>query len=157
LELLQAYHIEIVIDIRTIPKSRHRPEFNKEELRSFLKKAKIGYRQIKELGGLRHACKDSINTGWINSSFRGFADYMNTPAFQIGLEKLEILAKKKRCVLMCAEGIPWRCHRSLIADALTINKYKVFHILSKKTTKAHKLTPFLRMRNGKFTYPDERN
>ena len=118
-----------------------------------LKKEKIGYRHLKELGGLRHAMKDSINTGWINSSFRGFADYMQTPGFHIGLEKLERLARKKRCVLMCAEGIPWRCHRSLIADALTLKKWKVFHIQSKKTLKPHKRTSFLKVRKGQITYP----
>lgn len=152
IELLKAHDIKMVIDIRTIPKSGHSPEYNKEELKLFLKKAKIGYRHLKELGGLRHASKDSINTGWINASFRGFADYMQTPAFQIGLEKLEKIAKKKRCVLMCAEGVPWRCHRSLIADALTIKKYKVFHIQSRKTVKAHKLTSFLQVKDGQLIY-----
>lgn len=152
IELLEAHDIKMVIDIRSIPKSRHCPEYNKEELKLFLKKAKIGYRHIKELGGLRHTSEHSINTGWINRSFRGFADYMETPNFQIGLEKLEKIAKKKRCVLMCAEGIPWRCHRTLIADALTLKKYKVFHIQSKKTAKAHKLTSFLQVKHGKLVY-----
>lgn len=155
IELLEAHSIKMVIDIRTIPKSRHSPEFNKDELKLFLKKAKIGYRHIKELGGLRHTSKHSMNTGWINPSFRGFADYMETPAFQSGLEKLEKIAKKKRCVLMCAEGVPWRCHRSLIADALTIQKYKVFHIQSKKTAKSHKLTSFLQIKNGQLIYPQK--
>jgi uncharacterized protein (DUF488 family) len=152
IELLKAHNIKMVIDIRTIPKSRHAPEYNKEELKQFLKKAKIGYRHIVELGGLRHTTKQSINTGWINPSFRGFADYMQTPSFQIGLEKLEKMAQKKRCVLMCAEGVPWRCHRSLIADALTINKYKVYHIQSKKTAKIHKLTSFLQIKDGQLIY-----
>lgn len=152
IDLLKAHDIKMVIDIRTIPKSHHSPEYNKEELKLFLKKAKIGYRHLKELGGLRHTSKHSINTGWINPSFRGFADYMGTPEFQVGLEKLEKIAKTKRCVLMCAEGIPWRCHRSLIADALTIQKYKVFHIQSKKTAKAHKRTSFLRIKMGKLIY-----
>ncbi len=153
IELLKAHDVKIVIDIRTIPKSRHCPDYNKEELKLFLKKAKIGYRHIKELGGLRHTSKDSINTGWTNPSFRGFADYMQTPAFQVGLEKLEKIAKTKRCVLMCAEGNPWRCHRSLIADALTIKKYKVFHVQSKKSAKAHQLTSFLQIKNGQLVYP----
>lgn len=152
IELLQAYDIEVLIDIRTIPKSRHAPEYSMEELKVFLKKAKIGYRHFKELGGLRHPSKNSLNTGWINASFRGFADYMQTPAFQKGLEKLEKLAKKKRCVLMCAEGVFWRCHRSLIADALKIKKYKVLHIQSKKTAKPHKLTSFLHKKNGLLIY-----
>lgn len=152
IELLNSHDIEMVIDIRTIPKSRYSPDFNKDDLKLFLKQAKIGYRHIKELGGLRHTSKHSTNTGWLNPSFRGFADYMETPAFQIGLEKLEKIVKKKRCVLMCAEGIPWRCHRSLIADALTIQKYKVFHIQSKKTAKGHKLTSFLKIKKGGLTY-----
>lgn len=155
IDLLKAHDIEMVIDIRTIPKSRHCPDFNQEELKKSLKTAKIGYRHIKELGGLRHASKDSVNTGWINASFRGFADYMQTPAFQTGLDKLEKLAQKKRCVLMCAEGVPWRCHRSLIADALTIKKRKVFHIQSKKTAKRHTLTSFLHVKKGKLIYPLE--
>lgn len=153
IDLLKAHDIKKVIDIRTIPKSRHCPDYNQEELRESLKIAKIGYRHMKELGGLRHASKDSINTGWINASFRGFADYMQTPAFQKGLEKLEKVAQKKRCVLMCAEGNPWRCHRSLIADALTLKKWQVFHIQSKKTVKPHKITAFLQVKNGQIIYP----
>jgi uncharacterized protein (DUF488 family) len=153
IELLKAHEIKTVIDIRTIPKSRHSPEYNKEALKIFLKEANIDYRHIKELGGLRHSSKHSINTGWLNASFRGFADYMQTQDFQIGLEKLEKIAEKKRCVLMCAEGVPWRCHRSLIADALMMKKYKVFHIQSKKTAKEHKITTFLKMAKGQIIYP----
>jgi uncharacterized protein (DUF488 family) len=154
IELLKAHDIKMIIDIRTIPKSRHSPEYNKEDFKQILKKVKIGYQHIKELGGLRHASKDSINTGWINPSFRGFADYMQTPSFQKGLEKLKKIAKEKCCAIMCAEGVPWRCHRSLIADALTIKKYKVFHIQSKKTAKLHKLTSFLRIKNGQLIYAE---
>lgn len=154
-ELLKTYDIQIVIDIRTIPKSLYSPSYNKDTLKLILKKANIGYRHVKELGGLRHASKHSINTGWINSSFRGFADYMQTPDFQIGLEKLEKIMIKKRCVLMCAEAVPWRCHRNLIADALKIKKYKVFHIQSKKTAKAHKLTSFLKVKDGQLIYPQK--
>lgn len=93
IDLLKAHDIKLVIDVRTIPKSRHSPEYNEDELKVFLKKAQIGYRHLKELGGLRHASKNSINTGWINDSFRGFADYMQTSSFQCGLEKLEKVAK----------------------------------------------------------------
>lgn len=150
--LLKAHEIEMVIDIRSIPKSRHNPQFNQDVLKKSLAKAKIRYRHIKELGGLRHPLKDSINTGWINASFRGFADYMQTPNFQKGLEKLEKLALKKRCTLLCAEAVPWRCHRSLVADALTIRKWKVFHIQSRKTAKRHRRTPFLRIRKGMLVY-----
>ncbi len=147
--LLNAYGIQLLIDIRTVPKSRHCPQFNQVQLKKVLRKSKMGYRHRKDLGGFRHALKDSVNTGWINASFRGYADYMQTPAFAKALEKLEKIAQKKRCVLMCSEAVPWRCHRSLVADALTVKKWKVFHIQSKKTAKRHKLTPFLREEKGK--------
>ena len=149
---LKAHDIDVVIDIRTIPKSRHCPQFNQEELKKSLKEERIGYRHMKDLGGFRHARKDSINTGWINASFRGFADYMQSPKFQKALEKLEKMVGKKRSVLMCAEAVPWRCHRSLIADALTLRKWKVFHIQSKKTAKLHKRTLFLKVRDGVLVY-----
>lgn len=153
IDLLKAFAIETVIDIRTIPRSMHCPQFNKEELKQSLKSAKIGYRHVKELGGLRHALKDSMNTGWLNASFRGYADYMQTPDFKKGLEKLEKISQNKRCALMCAEAVYWRCHRSLIADALILKKWKVFHILSKKTAKPHRRTSFLRVRKGMLIYP----
>lgn len=152
LSLLQAHGIETVIDIRSIPKSRYCPQFNQELLKRALRNNHIGYRHLKDLGGLRHARKDSINTGWINASFRGYADYMQTLAFERGLEKLEKIAGKKRCALMCAEGVPWRCHRSLVADALTVKKWKVLHIQSRKTAKLHKRTPFLRVRKKVLYY-----
>lgn len=152
LELLKAHEIKMLVDIRTIPKSRHSPEYNEDQLKAFLKKEKIGYRHMKGLGGLRHASKQSKNTGWENLSFRGFADYMQTQEFQLNLEKLKKIAEKKRCVLMCAEGVPWRCHRSLIADALTVQKWSVFHIQSKKTVKRHKKTPFLHVKKGELIY-----
>lgn len=154
IDLLNAHEISMVIDIRTIPKSRHCPQFNQEELKHSLQQVKIGYRHFKELGGLRSSSKDSLNTGWINASFRGFADYMQTEEFEKGIEKLEKIAIKKRCVLMCAEALPWRCHRSLIADALTYRKWKVFHIQSKKTAKRHKKTSFLKIKQGKLFYPN---
>lgn len=154
IDLLKAHDIEMVIDIRTIPKSRYNPDYSEDSLEASLKKNKIAYKHIKELGGLRHTTKESVNTGWINPSFRGFADYMQTAEFLKGLQKLEKLAKKKRCVLMCAEGVPWRCHRSLIADALTVQKWKVFHIQSKKTAKPHQLTAFLRIKKGQLIYPE---
>lgn len=153
--LLKAHGIQCVVDVRTIPKSRRQPHYNKEVLKVHLKKARIGYRHFKALGGLRHTTRSSINTGWENASFRGFADYMQTEAFRAGLDVLERLARKKRCVLMCAEGIPWRCHRSLIADALTVEKWKVYHIQSKKTAKRHKRTSFLKVKHGCLTYPKQ--
>lgn len=152
IDLLKAFSIETVIDIRTIPRSGHCPQFNKEKLKQSLKNSKIGYRHLKELGGLRHALKNSPNTGWRNASFRGYADYMQTPGFKKGLEKLEKIARRNRCALMCAEAVYWRCHRNLVADALILKKWKVFHIMSKKTAKPHRRTSFLRVRKGKLVY-----
>lgn len=153
IELLKAHGIRSVVDIRTIPKSRHNPQFNQEALKKALRKARIGYRHLKDLGGLRHAKIDSKNTGWINASFRGFADYMATPSFQKGLEKLEKMASIRPTAIMCAEAVPWRCHRSLVADALTVKKWKVYHIQSRKTAKLHKRTAFLKVKIGVLTYP----
>jgi len=152
ISLLKAHGIQMVIDLRTIPKSKFNPQFNQEALKLSLKENKISYRHMKELGGLRRPKKDSVNTGWINASFRGYADYMQTPSFQEGLEKLEKIALKKRCVLLCAEAVPWRCHRSLVADALVIHKWKVFHIQSKRTAKRHRRTSFLKVKKGLLFY-----
>lgn len=153
IDLLKAHQIKCVVDIRTIPKSRHCPQFNKEALKQSLKLEKIGYRHLKELGGLRHTTQASINTGWKNKAFRGFADYMQIPAFEKALEKLEKLAEKKRCALMCAEAVPWRCHRTLVLDALSVRKWKGFHIQSRKTAKKHKRTSFAKIRKGRVIYP----
>lgn len=152
IDLLKAHGIKLLVDVRTIPRSRHNPQFNKDTFAKELRKHKIGYRHMKDLGGLRHAFKDSVNTGWENASFRGYADYMQTEKFEKALEKLEKLASVKRCAIMCAEAVPWRCHRSLIADALTVKKWKVFEIQSKKTAKLHKRTSFLKVRRGKLIY-----
>jgi uncharacterized protein (DUF488 family) len=150
--LLKAHEIEQLVDIRTIPKSRFNPQFNQETLAQTLKDAGITYRHMKELGGLRHVRKDSPNLGWKNLSFRGFADYMQTPEFSEALESLEEIAGEKRTAIMCAEAVPWRCHRSLVADAMTKSKWKVFHISSRKTASLHKLTPFLKAQKGKLLY-----
>ncbi len=154
IEILKNNSVNMLVDIRTIPRSRHRPEFNKDALRSLLKRHKIGYMHFKELGGLRKPSKDSINTAWINESFRGFADYMQTREFKAALSKLVKLAKKKNIVLMCAEGNPFRCHRSLIADALTIKGFNVFEIRKKSRTE-HKLTGFAKVSKGVITYPSK--
>jgi uncharacterized protein (DUF488 family) len=151
--LLRAHGIEELVDVRTIPRSRHNPQFGKEELAASLQQAGIVYTHLGKLGGLRHATKDSVNLGWQNTSFRGFADYMATPEFQAGLEELKALAEEKTVTIMCAEAVPWRCHRSLIADALTIQGWQVLHIQSRKTASPHKLTPFLKVQDGKITYP----
>jgi uncharacterized protein (DUF488 family) len=154
MDLLQAFEIEMIVDIRTIPRSRRNPQFNQKELKRDLKKEKIRYVHLEKLGGLRHAKKDSVNTGWENLSFRGFADYMQTEGFEEGLDELIELALESRCALLCAEAVPWRCHRSLIADALTLKKWKVYHIQSKKTAKPHELTPFLHRKRGVLIYSE---
>jgi uncharacterized protein (DUF488 family) len=153
ISLLKEHNIKQVIDIRTIAKSRHNPQFNQASLRQALKNHRINYRHMKGLGGLRHAHKDSINTAWHNLSFRGYADYMQTPAFTNNIEKLVAYAHKKQIVIMCAEAVPWRCHRSLIGDALLVRSINVEDIMSKTNTKKHTLTPWAKVRGTHITYP----
>lgn len=155
LGLLRAYTIQLLLDVRTIPRSRTHPQFGSDLLPSALHAIGIEYHHLKALGGLRHTTNASPNTGWRNASFRGFADYMATSAFQAGLAELEELARRQKTAIMCAEALPWRCHRSLIADALTIAGWHVYHIMSKNTVKEHTLTPFLRVEGGMLIYPGE--
>ena len=155
IEVIRAYGIKKVVDVRTIPKSRHNPQFNKDTLSESLKAVKIGYFHMNGLGGLRHALKDSLNTGWRNASFRGFADYMQSEEFQENLEKLIDEAMKRATVVMCAEAVPWRCHRSLIGDALLVRGVHVRHIISARSSKDHTLTPWAKVEGGKITYPPE--
>jgi uncharacterized protein (DUF488 family) len=155
IELLQQHGVRLLIDVRTVPRSRHNPQFNRDALPDSLLRAHIGYTHLPELGGLRHAREDSINTGWRNLSFRGFADYMQTPEFEQGLEKLIQLADADPAAIMCAEAVPWRCHRSLIADALVARGIPVADILSLKPAAPHKLTPFAHVEAGRVTYPAE--
>lgn len=156
LALLKAHGVQRLVDVRTIPRSRHNPQFNRDALPQTLRRARIAYTHLKKLGGLRRANADSVNTGWNNSSFRGFADYMQTPEFAVGLARLEELAQTKRCAIMCAEAVPWRCHRSLLADALTVRGHAVEHIMTPTRRNLHKLTPFARVRGKKITYPATR-
>jgi hypothetical protein len=155
LELLRAHGVERVVDVRTIPRSRHNPQFNGDALAKSLPAAGAGiaYTHLKSLGGLRHPRADSRNLGWRNASFRGFADYMETPEFEEALAGLLELAAHKRCAIMCAEAVPWRCHRSLIADALTARGVPVEHIMSRAKCDLHRLTPFARVREKRVTYP----
>lgn len=155
IDLLHAHGVRRVVDIRTVPRSRHNPQFNRETLPKRLHAARIHYRHLKALGGLRHARKDSTNTGWRNASFRGFADYMQTPEFESGLDQLIALAKDEPTAIMCAEAVPWRCHRSLVADALTARKIAVEHIMSATRRDLHELTPFARVEGRRVTYPSE--
>lgn len=151
--LLKAHEIQMVADVRTIPKSLYNPQFNGDELKLALRRLKIGYRHLPKLGGLRRPRKDSLNLGWRNASFRGYADYMSTTTFAAGLNSLMKIALAKRTVIMCAEALPWRCHRSLIADALVKQGFLVRDIMSKSRAPRHKLTSFLKMRGGKIVYP----
>jgi uncharacterized protein (DUF488 family) len=153
LALLRAHRVERVIDVRSIPRSRHNPQFNQKTLRTKLRSARISYVHLRKLGGLRHARRDSPNMGWRNNSFRGFADYMQTSEFNAGLQRLIKLARQKRTALMCAEAVPWRCHRSLIADALTVLGIRVEDIMSKNRSQVHSLTSFARVRRTCITYP----
>jgi uncharacterized protein (DUF488 family) len=153
LSLLRANGIERLVDVRTIPRSRHNPQFNHDTLGKFLRNRRIGYRQMKELGGLRHSRADSLNTGWHNASFRGFADFMQTPEFASAVAKLIELATEKITAIMCAEAVPWRCHRSLIGDALVIRGVEVRDIFSFKITKPHVLTAMAMVRGNTVTYP----
>lgn len=153
IDLLKAYEVQRVVDVRTIPKSRHNPQFNKEALPKNLKKVHIGYIHIKGLGGLRHPKKNSVNMAWRNASFQGFADYMQTKEFIKNLERLIRLAKQKKIVIMCAESVPWRCHRSLIADALFVRGIQVKHIMSRKACNDHNLPPWAKVKDFQVTYP----
>src|SRR5579862_291385 len=175
LALLRAHAIERVIDVRTIPRSRHNPQFSREILsrklrssraagsRSELLKSppqgrkarnlKFAYVHLRKLGGLRHARRDSPNMAWRNASFRGFAEYMQTAEFEAGLHRLMKLARQKRSAIMCAEAVPWRCHRSLIADALTVRGIRVDDIMTVKSSRVHSLIPFARVKAHRITYP----
>ncbi len=155
IHLLQAHEVAKVADVRTIPRSRRNPQFNHDTLPQALKTAHIGYVHLPGLGGLRHAQKDSPNTAWRNASFRGFADYMQTPEFAHSLDQLIELAHKKRVAIMCAEAVPWRCHRSMIADALTVRGITVEHITSARHREAHRLTPWAKVRGAHIIYPAE--
>jgi len=151
--LLQKHAVSRVVDVRTVPRSRHNPQFNKASLPGSLKKAGLSYVHLPGLGGLRHARRDSLNLGWHNASFRGYADYMQTPEFEKSLEELVQWAKQDRIALMCAEAVPWRCHRSLIADALLVRGIRTEDIMSPTRRQVHTLTPFAKVRGTTITYP----
>lgn len=153
--LLKVYGIEQLADIRTVPRSRHNPQFNAASLAASLAAEHVEYVPMPALGGLRHARKDSPNTGWRNKSFRGYADYMQSEAFHDAVESLIRLGNRKRVAIMCAEAVPWRCHRSLVADALNVRGIPVIEILSENDHRPHKLTPFARVEGTSITYPPD--
>jgi uncharacterized protein (DUF488 family) len=150
---LNSHGVKRLVDVRTIPRSRHNPQFNRDALAGALRRAGISYIHMKALGGLRHARPDSVNTAWRNASFRGYADYMQTREFAGALRRLIQLAKGKRTAIMCAEAVPWRCHRSLIADALLARGCAVEEIASLSTTRPHRLTPWAVVQGTRITYP----
>lgn len=153
LDILKAYGVQLVADVRTIPKSRHNPQYNSNTLADGLKASGIGYMHVPGLGGLRRAKKDSLNQGWKNDSFRGFADYMQTQEFEVSLRQLMEAAKGKKTAIMCAEAVPWRCHRSLIGDALVARGIAVLDILGRSSAKPHALTPWASVSGTKLIYP----
>lgn len=153
LALLRAYEIERLADIRTVPRSRHNPQFNADALASALAANDIEYVPLQALGGLRHPRKDSPNTGWRNDGFRGYADYMQTPSFSDGLEQLIEMSRDQCTAIMCAEAAPWRCHRSLVADALVVRGILAIEILSQTNWQLHALTSFAYAEGTNITYP----
>jgi uncharacterized protein (DUF488 family) len=152
-DILKAHAIELVADVRTIPRSRHNPQFNSDALETSLKALGIGYAHMAGLGGLRHAKKDSPNDGWENASFRGFADYMLTEEFEESLLMLIEKAGTRKTAIMCAEAVPWRCHRSLISDALFVRGIAVLDIMSRTSAKPHSLTPWAKVHGSTIAYP----
>jgi uncharacterized protein (DUF488 family) len=151
--LLLGYQIQRLVDVRTVPRSRHNPQFNRESLPENLKAAGIRYTHMPGLGGLRRPQPDSVNQGWENASFRGYADYMQASDFAKNLEKLIEMGRKERIAFMCAEAVPWRCHRSLIADALTIRDIPVYQIMSRVSAPRHHITPWAQVQGTTITYP----
>jgi len=151
--LLKAYNVAMVVDVRTVPRSRHNPQFNKETLPDNLKPQGIKYIHLPELGGLRRTKADSVNLAWENKSFRGYADHMQTKEFAENLLKLVALIRENCLAVMCAEAVPWRCHRNLLSDALSTRNIKVKHILTETSCTNHELTPFAHVEGTKITYP----
>jgi uncharacterized protein (DUF488 family) len=151
--LLRAHQISLLVDVRTVPRSRYNPQFNTDMLTLSLREAGLQYRHFPELGGLRKPKKGSLNDGWRNASFRGYADYMQMEDFQRALEELMAYGTDMKTAIMCAEAVPWRCHRSLIADALVARGWEVRHILSQVKADQHRLTPFVVIDGNTLVYP----
>lgn len=153
IDLVEAYRVTLVVDVRSVPRSRHNPQFNKENLPDSLKNAGVKYIHMPDIGGLRRPKHDSVNTAWRNKSFRGYADYMQTKEFTEQLLHLIAFARESRVAIMCAEALPWRCHRSLIADALVVRHIQVEHILTMDNSVPHKLNEWAHVEGTKITYP----
>ena len=151
--LLRAHQISLLVDVRTVPRSSYNPQFNTDTLAQSLHDAGFRYRHLPALGGLRKPKKDSIDDGWRNTSFRGYADYMQMDEFLNALEALMADSRLQPTAIMCAEAVPWRCHRSLIADALLIRGWDSRHIMSETKADPHQLTSFAHLEKGMLTYP----
>lgn len=153
--LLQTYGIELVVDVRRFPGSRRHPQFSAERLAGTLHDVDIGYLHAEALGGRRPVVAASPNAAWRNAGFRGYADHMATPEFRRALENLERLAVRQRLAVMCAEAVPWRCHRNLLADALVARGIEVRHILSEDQVQVHELNAAARVQpDGSLVYAD---
>jgi len=153
LALLNAHRVDQLVDVRTVPRSGHNPQFNQDNLSTKLMDSGLVYSHMPRLGGLRKPTKDSFNTGWRNESFRGYADYMQTDEFWNALDELMAESRSRHTTIMCAEAVPWRCHRSLIADALAVRGWKVRHIMSETNADHHQLTSFAVVKDGRLRYP----
>ena len=155
IQMLTAHRVTLLVDVRSVPRSRHNPQFNRDTLPEALAGSGVAYEHCAGLGGFRPARADSPNGGWRNASFRGYADYMQTPEFAHHLAWLMRAAESQRVGVMCAEAVPWRCHRSLIADALLVNGFEVEEIVSATRLQAHRLTPFARVEGHGVVYPPQ--
>ena len=153
IHLLKSHGVQRVIDVRTLPRSRFNPQFDVARLPADLRAAHIRYTHLPGLGGLRHPRRESVNAGWRNKSFRGYADHMQTATFKRSFERCLELASAERVALMCAEAVPWRCHRSLIADALVARGINAIEITSPSRVRPHALTPFAQVDGTDVTYP----
>jgi len=154
IEILKGYNITMLIDIRAVPQSRHNPQFNKEKLlNTLIKSCGIKYLSLPDIGGLRHPKKDSINLALETSGFRGYADFMQTKEFTENLLKLIVLAKENCLAVMCAEALPWSCHRNLISDVLVVRRIQVLHIINKDSVIKHQLNELAHVEGTKVSYP----
>ncbi len=153
IQLLKAYQVKVLVDVRKVPWSKHNPQFNQETFGEKLKDNGLKYIHMPKLGGFRRPKPDSLNLGWKSPGFRGFADYMQSREFEENLEELIKIAIQKRVSIMCAEALPWRCHRSLISDALMVKGFRVEHILGLNQSQSHKIHSFAKVEGGALTYP----
>lgn len=152
IRILSAHGIELLVDVRSVPRSRMNPQFNRESLPEALAAAGIRYEHRRELGGLRKPRPDSQNTAWRNDSFRGYADYMETRQFANALAELIYAASECRTSILCAEAVPWQCHRSMISDAVVAAGHEVIHMLSESKAEPHRLTSFALVEDGRVCY-----